>query len=376
MNTTYLNAHQLRDALQLRDLTNPADGPHAMQSLVTDIVTALTGRWSVPDRWIRSSPLVAIEDNYDRLGFSREAVTRDARYSRYVNPSVMLRSHTSAAIPPLLRSTDPRSDLDELVVVPGLVYRRDAIDRTHVGEPHQLDLWRLSSRARLGADDLDEMLGLIAEAVLPGSEWRVVPTGHPYTIDGRQLDVLIDEEWLELGECGLVAPALLNQSGLDARVWSGLAAGIGLDRALMLRKAISDIRVLRSTDPRIESQMLDLARWRPVSSLPAISRDISIVVGAEDDDETIGDVIRTALAERVDDLESVSVLARTSYDDLPDTARQRLGLGADQINALVRIVIRPLSRTLTDDEANVLRDRIYLAVHQGPNKELITEPAP
>jgi phenylalanyl-tRNA synthetase alpha chain len=375
VDTTYLNARQLRDALQVRDLTNPAHGPHAMQVLLTDIVTALTHRWSIPDRWIRSSPLVAIEDNYDRLGFSRQAVTRDARYSRYVSPSVMLRSHTSAAMPPLLRSTDPRAQLDELVVVPGLVYRRDAIDRTHVGEPHQLDLWRLSSQARLDTDDLDEMLGLIAEAVLPGSDWRTVPTGHPYTIDGRQLDVLVDKEWLELGECGLVAPALLNESGLDARVWSGLAAGIGLDRALMLRKAIGDIRVLRSTDPRIESQMLDLARWRPVSRLPAISRDISIVVNAEDDDETIGDAIRIALADRVDDLESVSVMARTSYGDLPDAARRRLGLGPDQVNALVRIVIRPLSRTLTDDEANVLRDRIYLAVHQGPNKELIAVPA-
>ncbi|GGL68414.1 hypothetical protein GCM10011575_28770 [Microlunatus endophyticus] len=375
MNTTYLTARQLRDALQLRDLTDPAAGPHAMQMLVSAIVTALTRRWSVPARWLRPSPLVAIEDNYDRLGFSREAVTRDARYSRYVSPSLMLRSHTSAAMPSQLRSIDPRAELDELVVVPGLVYRRDAIDRTHVGEPHQLDLWRLSSRARLDADDLDEMLGLIAQVVLPGSQWRTVPASHPYTVGGRQLDVLVDGAWLELGECGMVAPALLNQSGLDARVWSGLAAGVGLDRALMLRKAITDIRFLRSTDPRIQSQMLDLARWRPVSSLPVISRDISIVIGAEDDDETIGDVIRAALAERIDDLEYVRVLTRTSYHDLPDRARQRLGLSPDQINALVRIVIRPLTRTLTDDEANVLRDRIYLAVHQGPQKEVIAEPA-
>ncbi|GAB3911658.1 hypothetical protein GCM10027613_50490 [Microlunatus endophyticus] len=72
MNTTYLTARQLRDALQLRDLTDPAAGPHAMQMLVSAIVTALTRRWSVPARWLRPSPLVAIEDNYDRLGFSRK----------------------------------------------------------------------------------------------------------------------------------------------------------------------------------------------------------------------------------------------------------------------------------------------------------------
>ena len=373
---TYLSTENLTAALQLRDLTDPADGKHAMQQLLGNVVDALTQSWAIPARWVRTSPLVAVEDNYDRLGFDPTAVTREARYTRYVSPTVMLRSHTTAALPGLLAQMAPDAVSDELNVVPGLVYRRDTIDRTHVGEPHQVDLWRLSSTARLGPDDLTQMLAIVVDAVLPGAAWRAVPAEHPYTVTGRQLDVYVNGDWLELAECGLAAPGLLSSSGLDPNRWSGLAFGMGLDRALMLRKGIDDIRTLRGSEPRIQTQMSDLSPWRPVSTLPPISRDISIVIAADQDDETIGDKIRNSLADRIDDIETVTVVARTPQEALPAAARDRLGTQPGHVNALVRIVIRPLSRTLTDEEANQLRDQIYLAVHEGPILELITPGRP
>ena len=55
----------------------------------------------------------------------------------------------------------------------------------------------------------------------------------------------------------------------------GLAMGLGLDRALMLRKGIGDIRLLRSADPRVADQLLDLEPYRPVSSMPPARRDLS-----------------------------------------------------------------------------------------------------
>ena len=368
---SYLTTANLTSALQLRDLTDPAHGKHAMQQLLGNVVDALAQSWAIPARWVRTSPLVAVEDNYDRLGFDPGAITRDARYTRYVSPGVMLRSHTTAALPWLLRQISADAVTDQLHVVPGLVYRRDTIDRTHVGEPHQVDLWRISSTTRMGPDDLTEMLALLVDAVLPGAAWRAVPTQHPYTVTGHQLDVYVDGDWLELAECGLAAPQLLASSGLDPDRWSGLALGMGLDRALMLRKGIDDIRTLRATEPRIQTQMSDLSRWRPVSTLPPIRRDISIVIAAEHDDETIGDKIRHAVADRIDDIETVTARARTPHAAHPVAARDRLGTHPGQVNALVRVVIRPLSRTLTDDEANQLRDQIYLAVHEGPNLELI-----
>ncbi|MFF2243906.1 hypothetical protein ACFVTM_06955 [Arthrobacter sp. NPDC058130] len=368
---SYLSPSELHEALTIRDLSNPDHQPHAMQALLDGVIEALRNSWGVPERIVRDSPLVSVADNYDRLGFSDSDVTRDQKYSRYVSPTVMLRSHTSASIPSLLRALDTDDSMDQLWAMPGLVYRRDSIDRTHVGTPHQVDLWRVSSREQLDADDLQDMIGTLVHAVLPGAQWRTVPAVHPYTRKGMQVDVLMDGAWLELAECGLMAPHLYSEAGLDPAKWSGLALGMGLDRALMLRKGIPDIRLLRSTDQRIKLQMLDLSRWKPVSQMPSIRRDISIVVPADMDTEVLGDIVRTALREKADDLESVELLALTPYGELPPAAQERLHIRAGQANALIRLVLRPLARTMTDPEANQIRDDAYLALHEGPTKELI-----
>ena len=66
-----------------------------------------------------------------------------------------------------------------------------------------------------------------------------------------------------------------------------------------------------------------------------------------------------------DAAETVEVLAETGYDALPNAARVRLGIRPGQRNLLVRLVLRPLDRTLTDADANELRDRVYAALHEG-----------
>ena len=146
---------------------------------------------------------------------------------------------------------------------------------------------------------------------------------------------------------------------------------MGLERALMLRKGIPDIRYLRAEDPRIATQMLTLDPWQHVSLLPAARRDLSVVVDAEEDEETLGDRIRVALGDNADVIESLEVLSRTPHEGLPKAARSRLGTQDGQVNLLIRIMLRPIDRTLTSDEANVIRNVIYEAVHEGPVMELI-----
>lgn len=369
--TTYLTADQLHHALTLRDLSDPAHGRHAIQVLLDHVLTGLQDRWGCTVRVVRTPPLVSVRDNYDRLGYADREVTREARYSRYASPTTMLRSHTSADIPATLERYAPdAAGVDELVVIPGLVYRRDVVDRTHVGEPHQVDLWRLRSGPDTTEGDLEELVETLVGTVLPGARWRTTPAEHPYTHDGRQVDVLHRGEWLELAECGLIHREVLRRSGLDPQRWSGLALGMGLERALMLRKGIPDIRYLRAREPRIREQMTDLEPWREVSLLPPISRDLSVVVDAALADELLGDRVRAALADRVADIESIAVLARTGWAELPVAARVRLGIEPHQTNALVRLTLRPLDRTLTDAEANALRNQVYLAIHEGPHQEL------
>lgn len=367
----HLTPDQLCRALNLRDLTDPAQGEHVMQTLLASVVDALESAWGASVRHVRHSPIVPVRENYDRLGYHHDDVTRARRYTRYVSPTVMLRSHTSAELPAALEEYAGRREVDELIVAPGLVYRRDAVDRSHVGEPHQVDLWRIRSTPATSDEDMLSMISRVVETVLPGAAWRTTDVSHPYTVGGRQIDVLHEGAWLELAECGRIHPEVLRGSGLDPDRWSGLALGMGLERALMLRKGIPDIRYLRAEDPRIAAQMRTLEPWQHVSLLPATRRDISVVVGAEEDEETLGDRIRIALGDDADVVESIDVLGRTTHEELTGPARARLGTRDGQVNLLLRIVLRPIDRTLTSDQANAMRNVVYRAVHEGPVMELI-----
>src|SRR6266545_1922515 len=129
---------RLAQALALRDLTDPAAGEHAVQQVVTAIENALAAAWRVPVLRDPGPRVVSVTDNYDRLRYDPEAVTRDRRYSRHVGPDRMLRSHTTARIPALLDRLAREGPDDVLLSVPGICYRRDVIDRRHVGEPPPL----------------------------------------------------------------------------------------------------------------------------------------------------------------------------------------------------------------------------------------------
>jgi phenylalanyl-tRNA synthetase alpha chain len=160
---------------------------------------------------------------------------------------------------------------------------------------------------------------------------------------------------------------VLATAGLAGR--GGLALGLGLDRLLMLVKHVPDIRLLRSADPRVSGQLLDLSRYHPVSSMPPVTRDLSIAVDGQHDQETLGDQVREALGPDADQIEEIRVLSATGYQQLPQSAIRRLGARPGQQNVLLRVVLRDLHRTLTSEQANLLRNRIYRALHQGKRQE-------
>jgi phenylalanyl-tRNA synthetase alpha chain len=366
---SYITDQQLTRALTLPDLTDPGYGPHCMQRLVADAAQALTKRWACGALVHRASRIVSIADNYDALGYATDAAARDRRYTRYVDAMRMLRAHTSAAIPSALRALAAAPPTDVLVCVPGLAYRRDAIDRLHVGEPHQLDLWRLTA-ATMTEDDLDAMIAAVVDALLPGAQHRARAVTHPYTRHGREVEVRVGDEWVELLECGLTHPDVLARAGLGRH--HGLAMGIGLDRAVMLRKGVEDIRLLRSLDPRVSGQMHDLAPYQVVSSQPPARRDVSVACPAGWTDEDLGDRVRAALGEAASEwVEEVAVISRTPAARLPAAARERLGIAPDQENLLVRVVLRHPTRSLAKAEGNALRDRVYAALHHGASSHTI-----
>jgi phenylalanyl-tRNA synthetase alpha chain len=360
-----LSPAELARALALRDLTDPSAGPHALQLVVDRLERALARAWGMPVRRSPGPRVVSVADNYDRLRYSADAAARDRRYSRYVGGGRMLRSHTTARIPALLDELAASPVPEILLSVPGVCYRRDVIDRRHVGEPHQLDLWRVRpDGGPLTEDDLEAMVGLVVTAVLPGASWRTVRGPHPYTLAGREIYVRHEGSDVEIGECGLAHPEVLAGCGLPSSA-SGLAMGLGLDRLAMLAKGMADIRLLRADDPRVAAQMTDLSAYREISRMPAARRDLSVAVAADLDPELLGDRIRELLGADAAAVEEVEVLSETGYAGLPHAARLRMGLRPGQKNVLLRVMLRDLARTLTSAQANALRDRIYAGLHEG-----------
>jgi phenylalanyl-tRNA synthetase alpha chain len=172
-------ADELTRDLAVRDLTDASAGPHAIQLLVDDAVDCLERSWDVTAVRRPGPPVVTVADNYDNLLVSPEAATRDSRYTRYVAPGQMLRSHSTAMVPAALRSLAAGGGHpDVLVACAGIVYRRDSIDRWHTGMPHQLDLWRVC-RQEMTSADLGEMIGVLVETLAPGRRYRCEPRVHP-----------------------------------------------------------------------------------------------------------------------------------------------------------------------------------------------------
>jgi phenylalanyl-tRNA synthetase alpha chain len=361
----HLSQTQLAHALSIPDLTDALLSEHAMQTVIKLAQRALQQTWHCSVQTVRNSPLVPIENNYDRLNYPRDGASRDARYTRYVTDRYILRTQTSSAIPDALAGLNGQPATDLLILAPGLVYRRDCIDRLHCAEPHQLDLWRVIDHRKhkpLTESDLASMIAQVMAAVVPHHEYRTVPSPHPYTTGGVQIDVLWHDEWIEVGECGLVEPKILENAQL--KVHSGLAMGLGLDRLLMIRKNIPDIRLLRSQDLRVQEQMNDLSVYRPVSLMPAITRDLSLVMNAQLDVEQIGDRIRTYV-NKADVIESIEIAELTTYEQLPQSARERMGMRPEQANVLLRLVIRDMHTTLSAAQANEIRNHVYALLHEG-----------
>ena len=369
----YLTEAQLARALTLADLTDPAYGPHCMQELVAGATGALRERWGCPVLVHRAERVVPVADNYDALGYPPDGPARESRYTRYVDAGRLLRSQTSAAVPSALRTLAPTAPDDVLVCAPGLVYRRDAIDRLHVGEPHQLDLWRVTERP-MTRPDLEAMIAAVVEALLPGARWRALPASHPYTEGGPRGR---GPRRRRVGRAARVRPRA-SPRARGRRAGRPLGPGHG-HRPGPRRHAAQGHRRHPAAALRRS------ARRGPDARPRGLPRGLGAAAGAPRHEHRLRARphrrgprrrVRGALsAEQAEWVEEVAVAARTPAAELPPVARERIGIADDQENLLVRVVLRHPTRSLAKAEANALRDRIYAALHEGSEWEWAAAPA-
>jgi phenylalanyl-tRNA synthetase alpha chain len=355
--------------LAITDLTQSPQ-PHAIKMVYENIAEYMRSTHPQSDvRVYRKDPIVTAEDNFDNLLIAADNLSRSSTYTHYVDETHMLRTHTSAHLPGILRELAGHDDWEDVVILlPGLAYRRDVSDKKHVSEVHMLEMWRVvknAARQPIVKDDLLTVVKGVAATAAPGWHLRIVDSPHPYTKGGIEVNAVKGDRDIEILECGLIKDEILERAGLDPRIHSGWALGMGLDRLVMTLKGIPDIRYLRSTHPRIAAQMTNLEPYHEVSRQPAIKRDLSYSVPHGYVEEDISDDIRQALGDTLDTLESVEVLSETPYTELPENIRVRLGCQPSQKNVLVRITLRHLERSLTNKEANRIYETIYAKVNKG-----------
>ena len=208
--------------------------------------------------------------NFDALNMPADHPAREMQDTLWLAPEgsqVVLRTQTS---PVQIRSLLARG-LPCYVVAPGRVYRNDALDATHspvFGQVEGLCVDKGITMAHLRGT-LEAYAAAMFGAALAS---RLRPSYFPFTEPSAELDiecfachggsaqegaepcrVCSSEGWIEVGGCGMVNPAVLVACGVDPETYSGFAFGMGLDRTLMFRHGITDIRDLYEGDQRFTS---------------------------------------------------------------------------------------------------------------------------
>ncbi len=195
--------------------------------------------------------------NFDALNFDQDHPARAMQDTFFVSPldaKLVLRTHTS---PVQVRSMLER-DIPIYVLCPGRVFRTDELDSTHTPVFHQVE--GLAIDKGLTMADLKGTLEHFARKMFGDeAEIRLRPSYFPFTEPSAELDVWHPQakggpRWVEWGGCGMVNPNVLKASGIDPEQYSGFAFGMGIERTLMFRNGVLDMRDMVEGDMRFARQ--------------------------------------------------------------------------------------------------------------------------
>jgi phenylalanyl-tRNA synthetase alpha chain len=191
--------------------------------------------------------------NFDALNFKPDHPAREMQDTFFVEPPeahLLMRTHTS---PVQVRSMLER-ELPIYVLCPGKVFRTDELDATHTPVFHQFE--GLAIDKNLSMADLRGTLEHFARQMFGDeAQIRLRPNYFPFTEPSAELDIWHPgakggPRWIEWGGCGMVNPNVLRAAGIDPDVYSGFAFGMGIERTLMFRNEVGDMRDMIEGDVR------------------------------------------------------------------------------------------------------------------------------
>ena len=195
--------------------------------------------------------------NFDALNMDEDHPARGTQDTFFVDPidsHLLLRTQTS---PVQIRSLLDRP-LPVYVISPGKVFRKDELDATHTPVFHQLE--GIAIDKNLTMAHLRGTLEHLARAMFgEDARIRLRPNYFPFTEPSGEMDVWQPRakggaRWVEWGGCGMVNPNVLRAAGIDPEVYQGFAFGMGIERTLMFRNDMNEMRDIVEGDIRFSQQ--------------------------------------------------------------------------------------------------------------------------
>jgi len=199
--------------------------------------------------------------NFEALNIPKHHPARDMQDTFWTEDGNLLRTHTSAIQVRGMEKLEP----PYRVIGPGRVFRYENTDASHENTFHQIEGMMIDKDISV-SNLIYTMRQLLKEIFKRDVKVRLRPGFFPFVEPGFELDInclICDGKgcsvckqsgWVELLPCGLVHPNVLKSGGIDPEEWSGFAFGLGLERLIMMRYGINDIRHFQSGDIRFLNQ--------------------------------------------------------------------------------------------------------------------------
>ncbi len=193
--------------------------------------------------------------NFEALNFPPDHPARDMQDTFFIKDKMgtLLRTHTTPVQIRIMQEQKPpiRS------IMPGRVYRNEALDATHLAEFHQIDGIYIDKGVTFA--DLKGTMYAFVQRMFGATEVRFRASFFPFTepsaeIDMKRIKKNGEVTWMEICGCGMVHPNVLRNCGLDPEEYSGFAFGFGVERITMLTSELPDIRALYENDVRVLEQ--------------------------------------------------------------------------------------------------------------------------
>lgn len=199
--------------------------------------------------------------NFEALNFSSDHPARDMQDTFYITPQVLLRTHTSNVQVRVMESHQPPIR----IITPGKAYRNETITaRSHVFF-HQVEGLYIDKGVTF-ADLLSTMQEFFQKLFQREVETRYRPSYFPFVEPGMEIDINClscngkgcqlckHTGWLEVAGAGMVHPEVLKNGGIDPEVYTGYAWGMGVERMVLLKHGVKDIRMFTENDLRFLEQ--------------------------------------------------------------------------------------------------------------------------